>query len=601
MRPRRRRGRATSRPVPPPPSSACMDPPPPSSACMDPPPPSSACPVPPPPSSACPVQPPPSSACPVPVPHSGAGELVRQPLRIPQPPASQQLTLQQKVSEMHERFLQLSDLQKIKRHVDSLLQDLRKAAELASKEQLIISGLVERQSGDYFFGCQPTSFINTFGPIVKLLDKMCQQNNKILNGLETGLLLYFNDEDPLLLHVQNLQKRSKQLSKIVAKPASRFVHYDSRVNVELKWISQFPIVSEICLQQFSTIMPTLIALQKDLSVVSQALDELASCKDASQDFCSKFRTLHILPMTLDSIQSMSRSSTTIVQAVDDICSQCKNLTSVYQEKEIIALGFIGCERFVKKMVSEVEGPLSELHQQVINAKKLYDRKFSRLTVDAKGPDTKVYMYKEADGLSDFSWRFRFINGRSIMPSLRDQRRERIGTETYLSEEFILNLSLEHLRDLVDAFCATNSIKGHNTLDYYLEAQGVITEEAYDNAKENFHSYRRYRIKEFEKLNTARVKEGHALLEDGIALIGNFRVTTDYHRLGRNDVYDIPEGATFETNPSGQYCSHCVVIIGYGVTSDGLSYYIFQNSYGKKWGDKGRIACSCLKYLYRASV
>ncbi|XP_020159416.1 uncharacterized protein [Aegilops tauschii subsp. strangulata] len=534
-------------------------------------------------------------------------------------------TLQQKVSEMHERFLQLSDLQKIKRHVDSLLQDLRKAAELASKEQLIISGLVERQSGDYFFGCQPTSFINTFGPIVKSLDKMCQQNNKILNGLETGLLLYFNDEDPLLLHVQNLQKRSKQLSKIVAKPASRFVHYDSRVNVELKWISQFPIVSEICLQQFSTIMPTLIALQKDLSVVSQALDELASCKDASQDFCSKFRTLHILPMTLDSIQSMSRSSTTIVQAVDDICSQCKNLTSVYQEKEIIALGFIGCERFVKKMVSEVEGPLSELHQQVINAKKLYDRKFSRLTVDAKGPDTKVYMYKEADGLSDFSWRFRFINGRSIMPSLRDQRRGqcayastmscteslykrentavRIGTETYLSEEFILNLSLEHLRDLVDAFCATNSIKGHNTLDYYLEAQGVITEEAYDNAKENFHSYRRYRIKEFEKLNTARVKEGHALLEDGIALIGNFRVTTDYHRLGRNDVYDIPEGATFETNPSGQYCSHCVVIIGYGVTSDGLSYYIFQNSYGKKWGDKGfgRIACSCLKYLYRASV
>lgn len=180
-------------------------------------------------------------------------------------------------------------------------------------------------------------------------------------------------------------------------------------------------------------------------------------------------------------------------------------------------------------------------------------------------------------------------------------KERIGTETYLSEEFILNLSLEHLRDLVDAFCATNSIKGHNTLDYYLEAQGVITEEAYDNAKENFHSYRRYRIKEFEKLNTARVKEGHALLEDGIALIGNFRVTTDYHRLGRNDVYDIPEGATFETNPSGQYCSHCVVIIGYGVTSDGLSYYIFQNSYGKKWGDKGRIACSCLKYLYRASV
>lgn len=66
---------------------------------------------------------------------------------------------------------------------------------------------------------------------------------------------------------------------------------------------------------------------------------------------------------------------------------------------------------------------------------------------------------------------------------------RIGNETYLSEEFILNLSLDHLRDLVTAFCATNSRKGYNMLDYSLErmvAQGVITEEAYKNAKEKFH-------------------------------------------------------------------------------------------------------------------
>ena len=84
------------------------------------------------------------------------------------------------------------------------------------------------------------------------------------------------------------------------------------------------------------------------------------------------------------------------------------------------------------------------------------------------------------------------------------------------------------------------------------------------------SFQRYRIKEFEKLNTARVEEARELLEDGIALIGNFRITTDYHRLGPNDIYDIPKGATFETNPAGQACSHCVVIVGYGRTSDGLS-------------------------------
>ena len=66
---------------------------------------------------------------------------------------------------------------------------------------------------------------------------------------------------------------------------------------------------------------------------------------------------------------------------------------------------------------------------------------------------------------------------------------RIGSETYLSKEFVLNLSLDHLQDLVTSFCATNRIKGFNTLDYCLErmvAQGVITEEAYNSAKVNFH-------------------------------------------------------------------------------------------------------------------
>ncbi|KAM3405570.1 hypothetical protein ACQJBY_008207 [Aegilops geniculata] len=421
-------------------------------------------------------------------------------------------TLKQKVSEMHERFLQLSDLQKIEKWIDSLLQDLRNAAKLAFEEQLTISELNERQGVGCFFGCQPTSFIKTFGTKMKSLEKMWKQNDKILKALETGLLLHFNRGDPLLYHVQNLLKRNRELSKLLSEPASKLIHYEGRISVELKWMSDFPRTLELCLQQFSIIMPTAIALQRDLSVESQIIDDLAFSKDGSQGFESKFRDLHMLLMTLESIQSKSRSSASVVQAMDDICTQCKNLASVYQEKKAIALGFLGCERFLKIRVPEVEVPLNKLHLQVMSAKKLYDHKFSYLPEDAQGAKSEVYMYKKAEEVGfDFSWRFRLINGRSIMPSLRNQERGqcayastmsctgslykrknavvRIGSETYLSKEFVLNLSLDHLQDLVTSFCATNRIKGFNTLDYCLErmvAQGVITEEAYNSAKVTFH-------------------------------------------------------------------------------------------------------------------
>ncbi|XP_047081060.1 thiol protease SEN102-like [Lolium rigidum] len=175
-----------------------------------------------------------------------------------------------------------------------------------------------------------------------------------------------------------------------------------------------------------------------------------------------------------------------------------------------------------------------------------------------------------------------------------------------AEEFTLKLSPDHLEDLVTAFRKTNSRKGCNTLDYCLErmqAQGIVTEEAYDGAKENFDSFQRYRIKGFEDLSKANTIEVKEKITQGTALIGNFRITTDYYRLGPDDIYNIPKDAVYETNIMGQVCSHCVVILGYGVTPEGLSYYIFQNSYGPLWGKDGfgRIACDCLKHLYCPSL
>lgn len=138
----------------------------------------------------------------------------------------------------------------------------------------------------------------------------------------------------------------------------------------------------------------------------------------------------------------------------------------------------------------------------------------------------------------------------------------------------------------------------------MKTEGVTSEEAYKDASKSFEQYRRYRIKEFESLNVANLDVARGKLNNGIALIGNFKITKDFLRLKENDIYEIQKGAVYETNIAGQTCSHCVVIVGYGTTPEGLSYYIFQNSYGEKWGSDGgygRVACSSLKYLYSANV
>jgi C1A family cysteine protease len=90
-----------------------------------------------------------------------------------------------------------------------------------------------------------------------------------------------------------------------------------------------------------------------------------------------------------------------------------------------------------------------------------------------------------------------------------------------------------------------------------------------------------------------------MLREGNVLIGNMQITKDYFILGPNDVYDIPPDAIYETNSWGQKISHCMVIVGFGVTQDGKGYYVFQNSYGPNWGSGGygRVSSDSLKYLY----
>jgi hypothetical protein len=93
------------------------------------------------------------------------------------------------------------------------------------------------------------------------------------------------------------------------------------------------------------------------------------------------------------------------------------------------------------------------------------------------------------------------------------------------------------------------------------------------------------------------------LDDGKVLVGTFGITKGYYSLGPDDLYDVPEEALLETSPAGNKLTHAVVLVGYGVSPEGLAYYAFQNWYGPDWGKDGfgKVTCRSIRQLYSATL
>lgn len=99
----------------------------------------------------------------------------------------------------------------------------------------------------------------------------------------------------------------------------------------------------------------------------------------------------------------------------------------------------------------------------------------------------------------------------------------------------------------------------------------------------------------------KVIESHIM--DGKVLIASFRVTTGYFRLLPHQIYKIPEeDPQYELNKKGNPCSHCVVVVGFGIR-DGECCLIYLNSYGTSWGHDGfgRIYLDSVRKLFLAQV
>jgi C1A family cysteine protease len=101
----------------------------------------------------------------------------------------------------------------------------------------------------------------------------------------------------------------------------------------------------------------------------------------------------------------------------------------------------------------------------------------------------------------------------------------------------------------------------------------------------------------------KTQEAFHKLDDAKVLVGIFGITKGYFSLKPGDVYHAPLDSAFETNAAGNKLTHAVVIVGYGVSPEGESYYAFQNSYGPDWGNGGfgMVTCRSIQQLYSAEV
>ncbi|XP_002882415.2 cathepsin Q [Arabidopsis lyrata subsp. lyrata] len=66
----------------------------------------------------------------------------------------------------------------------------------------------------------------------------------------------------------------------------------------------------------------------------------------------------------------------------------------------------------------------------------------------------------------------------------------------------------------------------------------------------------------------------------VALI--VQVDVKFLKLGQEGVYHLPKKHPITKDTR----LHCMLLIGYGVTKEGKTFFIGQNSYGKGWGCKG---------------
>ena len=154
-----------------------------------------------------------------------------------------------------------------------------------------------------------------------------------------------------------------------------------------------------------------------------------------------------------------------------------------------------------------------------------------------------------------------------------------GKLVSLSEQQILDCSQSYGNTPCNGGLMTNSFR------YIISAGGLETEADYPyEAQGGYCMFEQSQVA--AKISQYQVVgQSEALLQKASASIGPISVGIDASQrsfqLYQSGVYDEPE-----CDPEN--IDHAVLVVGYGVESDGTEYWLVKNSWGTTWGDEGYV-------------
>ena len=168
---------------------------------------------------------------------------------------------------------------------------------------------------------------------------------------------------------------------------------------------------------------------------------------------------------------------------------------------------------------------------------------------------------------------------SAVGTMEGQHAKKTGNLVSLSEQNLVDCSGSYGNEGCSGGWPSSAMeyviknKGIDTEDYY-------TYEAEDDSCRYKQSTKGATISEVMYVPSDNI----TLLYHAIATMGPISVAID----AEGDFQMYSSGIYETTDCSDEYLDHAVLVIGYGVSSNGKKYYIVKNSWGSDWGMNGYI-------------
>ncbi|KAF0928619.1 hypothetical protein E2562_006056, partial [Oryza meyeriana var. granulata] len=400
---------------------------------------------------------------------------------------------------------------------------------------------------------------------ISSLLKMSKSNDSTLKYLKIWLGSPFPNVKTLQDSVISLHDRNRAASKSLLVLASWFHTYQTRIEEEALWMLDFPTAIDALSEKFSFVESGLIYWLEQGSKMLPLIEKLQAGLIHEYNFESQFSDLCNALNLCWRLSHLVEGCIPLVERTKVLCLECVDHERLLNEKLILSQRFLKAESDLEANYPKVEELFGSLKREMEKVRAKFNPVLSC-------EDPEVAFQKAMHG-KEFSWRGRTFHGMNILPAVKKQGKNQCAFVATVSaveslykkdfaslsalrgcscnqpKEFVLQLSENHLQDMVVEYLASNKCK--YKLEVCLErmkVQGVVSQENYKSPIAQ--DFQRYRIKDFKRINPNDFKKA-----------------------------------------------------GYGKTDDGMPYYIYQNSYGPNWGSGGfgRISATSVHGMYAADI